>query len=426
MKPNNASMGGFRWTICALLFLATMINYIDRQIIGILKPDLSKQLGWSEDGYGTIVAAFQLAYAFGYLLGGRFMDRVGVKRGLPLVAILWSAACAAHGLVRTVLGFSFARLGLGLTEGGNFPASIKAIGEWFPVRERAIATGIFNSATNVGAIVCPLTVPWLAVRFGWQSAFYVTGAMGVVWVALWAWLYDPPETHPRLSAAEREYIDEGRTQSLDSPAVPWLQLLRCRETWAYTIASALTGPVWWFYLFWFPDFVNKQYHLDKGAANLRVAAVYAVSILGSVGGGWLSLVLLRKGWSRLAARKTSLLVCAIAVVPVFLAPQSADSWVAVGLVGLAAAAHQGWSANLYSFASDVMPRPAVSSLVGLGGFASGLAAMLVAKIVGHVLQVKAGYAPLFAWASSMYIVSILILHLLAGNTDRPALSVPVE
>lgn len=416
-SPRQA-VGHFRWVICGLLFLVTMINYMDRQTIGVLKPRLSHDLGWSEHGYADIVTAFQFAYALGYLYGGRLMDRIGVKRGLPLVAFVWSVASAAHGLVRTVLGFEVARLGLGLAEGGNFPAAIKTVGAWFPVRERALATGIFNSASNIGAVVCPLTVPWLAVRFGWPAAFYITGALGLVWVVAWVLLYDAPETHPRLSEAERAYIEEGRVETDAAPApVPWGSLLRFRATWAYMIANILSNPVWWFYLFWIPDFLQKRFHLTLTQTGHWVGVIYTMAILGSVGGGGLASRLIGRGWSVNAARKLSLLVCAVCVVPVFAAASVPTLWVAALLVGLAAAAHQGWSANLFTFVSDTMPPRAVSSLVGLGGFVASLASMGVAQAVGFVLTKTGSYVTIFGWASTMYLLSLLFIHILVPRIE---------
>jgi ACS family hexuronate transporter-like MFS transporter len=407
------SPGNFRWVICGLLFLGTTINYMDRQIIGVLKPTLSHDLHWSETGYADIVTAFQLAYAIGYLYGGRLMDMFGVKRAYPLTAFLWSIAAAAHGLVRSITGFSVARLGLGLTEGGNFPAAIKTVGEWFPLRERALATGIFNSASNIGAIVCPLTVPWLALRFGWQASFYILGGLGLVWVVLWVLLYDTPERHPRLSSAERQYIEEGRAPvAVAADPVPWKSLLRERAAWAYMIATILTSPVWWFYLFWLPDFLAKHYHLTTQQAGFRVGVVYTISVFGSVGGGWLAARLMAHGWDINRARKTALFVCACCVLPVFGATLVNNSWLTVLLVGLAAAAHQGWSANLFTFASDTMPKRAVSSLVGMGGFAAGLASMVVAQAVGLILTRTGSYVIPFAWASTMYLFGLLFLHLL--------------
>lgn len=417
----TAAGGNFRWTICALLFFATMINYMDRQIIGILKPQLSHELGWTDSGYANIVSAFQLAYACGYLFGGRFMDRFGVKRGLPIAAFLWSVAAAAHGLVRSVTGFTVARLALGITEGGNFPAAIKTVSEWFPVRERALATGLFNSASNIGAIVCPLTVPFLAARFGWPAAFYITGALGLIWLVAWAFLYEPPETHPHLSHSERRYIEEGRAAAIktDVPAqpFPWRNLLGLRATWAYLLASILAGPVWWFYLFWLPDFLSKRYGLNTTETGYRVGVVYAMAIVGSIGGGWLASALLARGWSLNAARKVSLLVSAVCVLPVAAASAVNNSWLTVLIVGVAAAAHQGWSANLYTFVSDTMPKRAVSSLVGLGGFVSGIASMGNAQIVGFVVTKTGGYGLIFLWASTMYLLSLLCVHLLVPKIE---------
>jgi len=415
-------VGNFRWVICGLLFFATAINYIDRQILAILKPSLSHDLHWSQQDYANIVTAFQFTYALGYLFGGRLMDRFGVKRGLPLAVLAWSIFAALHGLMRSVMGFSLARLGLGLAEGGNFPASIKTVSGWFPIQERALATGIFNSASNIGAILCPLTVPLLALKLGWPAAFYITGSLGVVWVAVWMLVYDHPETHPRLSSREREYIERGRPPVVGTAdAVPWRTLLRDRATVAYMGARLLADPVWWFYLFWLPDFLQKRFHLTSTQMGFRVGVVYTLASVGSIGGGWLAAALLGRGWSLNAARKTSLLVCALCVLPVVAASSVANSWVTVLLVGLAAAAHQGWSANLYTFVSDTMPKRAVSTVVGLGGFAAGIASMGNAQIVGYVLTITHNnYVPLFVWASTMYVVAWLFLHLLVPRIEPAA------
>ncbi|MEO7720212.1 MAG: MFS transporter [Capsulimonas sp.] len=422
----HRSVGRFRWVICALLFFGTAINYIDRQILGVLKPQLSHDLHWSQQDYANIVTAFQLTYAFGYLFGGRLMDRFGVKRGLPLAAFVWSVFAAMHGLVRSVAGFSIARLGLGLAEGGNFPASIKTVSEWFPVKERALATGLFNSASNIGAIICPLTVPLMAAKFGWPAAFYITGALGLIWIVAWMLIYDHPETHPRLSSAEREYIQQGSPAATETTAaVSWAALLRYRATWAYMIAGLLAGPVWWFYLFWLPDFLQTRFHLTLTETGFRVGVVYAMAVVGSIGGGWLSGKLLSRGWSLNAARKTALLVCAVCVLPVFAAASVANSWVTVMLVGLAAAAHQGWSANLYTFVSDTMSKRAVSSVVGLGGFVSGIASVFNAQVVGHVLTITHNnYLPIFVWASTMYVFSWLFIQILVPRIERAGGSQP--
>jgi ACS family hexuronate transporter-like MFS transporter len=405
------SGGNYRWVICGLLFASTAINYIDRQTLGILKPTLSRDLHWNETDYANIVSAFQFTYACGYLFGGRLMDRFGVKRGLPFAAFFWSIASAVHGLVRTVFAFTCARFGLGLAEGGNFPAAIRTVSDWFPVKERALATGIFNSASNVGAIICPLTIPWLALHLGWPSAFYITGALGMAWVVAWALIYESPEKHKHVSAAELAYIQEGRT-AVSTEFVPWGTLLKLKASWAYLIATLLTSPVWWFYLFWIPGFLATRFHLTTVKSGFYTSIVYIISIVGSVAGGWFSEMLIRRGWSLNGARKLALLIPAACVVPVFAASSVPSIWTAVILVGVAAASHQAWSANLFTFVSDIMPKRAISSVVGIGGFAGGIAAMFTAQATGWVLVTTKSYVPLFCVASTMYLIALLIMHLL--------------
>ena len=429
--------GNLRWAICALLFFSVALNYICRNIIGILKMPLSNELHWSESDYAHVASAFQFAYAFGYLFGGRLMDRIGVKRGLPLAVFCWSLASAAHGLCAllprggtvtlamplistaaltvplTVLGFVAARVTLGLAEGGNFPAAIKAVAEWFPVRERALATGLFNAGTNAGAILCPFAVPRLYDVWGWPVTFYVTGALGVFWLAAWWWLYEAPERHRRLAPAELAYIRADQPPAAGPKvAVPWLILLRHRAVWAYIAAGILAGPVWTIYMFFLPDFLQKYHHLDLVAVGDWTAVFYFVASFGGVAGGWLAGYLLGRGWSLNAARKVSLLACALAVVPIFLAPSVPAVWLTVLIVGIAGSAHQGWSANLFSFVSDTMPRQAISSVVGLGGFVSYFTGGVVAELIGLILQRTGSYASIFTAASLMYLLSLLILHLL--------------
>ena len=304
--------GNFRWIICGLLFFSVTINYVDRQIIGLLKQPLSRELGWTETDYASIAAWFLWAYAFGYLLGGRVMDWIGVKIGLPVSVFLWSVACAAHGLVRSVVGFRTARVGLGLAEGGNFPGAIKTVAEWFPAKERALATGVFNAGTNVGAIICPLVVPWMATVWGWQMAFYITGTLGIFWIVIWALVYDVPEQHRRLSDSERAYIQRGQSQVVnEKSSVPWLSLFRYRAVWAYLIAGILAGPIWPIYLFFLPDFLQKRFSLTLAELGLPVAIFYLVASFGGVAGGWLASKLIDRGWSLNAARKVSLLACAV-------------------------------------------------------------------------------------------------------------------
>jgi len=408
----RANVGRYRWVICALLFFAATINYMDRQIIGLLKPILAKEFNWTETDYANVVFSFQLAYAIGLLLVGGIIDRIGVKRGFSLAVILWSIAAAAHGFARSVFGFCAARFGLGLAEAGNFPASIKSVGEWFPKKERALATGLFNSGTNVGALVTPLLVPWLANNWGWPTAFYVTGAVGTIWVLLWSWLYHEPDRHPHVSAQELAYI---RSDPPDPPQqYPWAKLFGHRQTWAFSLAKLLTDPFWWFYLFWIPPFLNDQFgvKVDPKEMGLPVLTIYMMASVGSIGGGWISSRLIKQGWSVNAGRKTAMLVCAIAVVPIIFASKVANMWTAVLLIGLAAAAHQGFSANLFTLVSDTVPRKAVSSVVGIGGMAGAMGGMFIAKIVGYVLDATGkNYLVPFLMAGFAYLVALAVVHL---------------
>ena len=439
-----AKSGKFRWVICALLFFSVAVNYLDRLVIGILKKPLSGQLGWSDSDYGNIAAAFSFAYAFGYLFGGRLTDRLGVKRGLPLFVLCWSAAAMAHGLCgligvedqfrmqypwfsaaekgivwmtlampMTAAGFVVARIVLGLAEGGNFPAAIKTVAEWFPIKERALATGWFNTGTNVGAILCPIAVPWIFQRIGWEATFYVTGATGFVWVVAWWLLYDSPEKHRRLSPAELAYIKSGQPAVEATPVkVPWLSLLGYRAVWAYVLAGILAAPAWGFYQFFVPDFLDKSFHLDLQTTGWWTAVFFTIAMVGGVAGGWLAEKLLDRGWSLNAARKISLLVCALAVVPVFLAPFAGSVWLAVLIVGIAGSAHQGWSANLFSLVSDTMPKEAISSVVGLGGFVAYFTGGFVNGITGHILEKTGSYVLVFAYFSGMYVLSLILIQLL--------------
>lgn len=549
--------------ICGLLFFSVAVNYIDRLTLGILKGPLSESLGWSDLDYGYIAAAFSFAYAFGYLFGGWAMDRVGVKRGLPIFVLVWSAAAMAHGLCGffgvkemfrmsypwfswtekafmvmtltmplTAAGFMFARILLGLSEGANFPAAIKIVAEWFPVKERALATGIFNAGTNVGAVLCPITVPWIYLHLGWETTFYVTGGTGFVWVIAWWLIYDHPETHKRLSDAEREYIREGLPAVEEKKVkVPWIRLLGYRAVWAYVIAGILAAPAWGFYQSFLPDFLAKQFaapqlavadmpdvsalagklnqpndkvslylrsqfspetqallardqNANGSGTNLSTALVedlnklilapalldtnvfsgvqlreetqellakpaltnmiphinrlmledaypkaiprmmslqaigwwtgafFGLAAIGGVLGGWLAGRLMTKGWSLNAARKVTFLICALAVVPVLLAPSAGSAWLAVLIIGIAGSAHQGWSANLFSFVSDTMPRQAISSVVGLGGFVAYFTGGFVNGITGYIVQKTGGYTLVFVYFSGMYLISLLAIQLL--------------
>ncbi|RHW17480.1 MFS transporter [Sphingomonas gilva] len=404
-----------RWTVCALLFFATTINYIDRQVIGILKPVLETEFGWSELDYADIVFWFQAAYAIGLFAVGRFVDRVGVKWGYAIAVIVWSIAGMAHAGARTVAGFAMARFALGIGEAGNFPAAVKATGEWFPKKERALATGIFNAGSNVGAILTPLAVPPIVIAWGWQAAFLITGALGFVWVILWLLTYRLPEDHPKVSPAELAHIRSDPAESTEK--IGWLALLRYRQTWAFAVAKFMTDPIWWFFLFWLPDFFAKTYGLDLVSFGPPLIAVYLIADVGSVAGGWLSSHLIKRGWTVNAGRKTAMLACALCVVPVSLAIHAENLIVAVAIIGLAAAAHQGWSANVFTLVSDLMPRRATASVVGIGGMAGAIGGMLMAKYAGHVLESVGNYTPIFALIGSVYLIALLIVHLISPRLE---------
>jgi len=414
-NPTAPSTGGrigrFRWVICALLFFATAINYMDRQILGLLKPDLAKSFQWSETDYSQIVVAFQAAYAVGQILFGPFIEWVGTKSAYALSIIFWSLAAMSHAAARSVFGFGGARFALGLGEAGNFPTAIKTVAEWFPAKERALATGIFNSGSNVGAIFAPLLVPWLASQFGWRASFVILGIAGFVWLIFWFLFYDSPETSRRLRAAEREHIQRGLPVGNEKP-IPWRAMLRYRQTWAYVATGIFVGPVWWFYLFWLPDFFNKQYGLNLKAFGPPLVLVYTFTCFGSIGGGAFSSWLLRRGWSINAARKTTLLICALATVPVVLATRVPNVWIATALFAFAAAAHQGWSANMYTVVSDIFPKRAVASVVGLAGTVAALASMAFSWLVGNILQDTGVYDTILLLCGSAYVVALAIFHFL--------------
>lgn len=413
----SARIGRYRWTICALLFFAATINYMDRQVIGILKPTLMSKdaLGWDEIAYSNVVFWFQLAYATGFIFMGRLMDRLGTRRGFSLSVVFWSLAAMAHSLAHSVTTFSIARFGLGIGESGNFPASVKTVAEWFPKRERALATGIFNAGTNVGAIVTPLSVPWIVGRYGWRMAFIVTGATGFVWLVAWIALYRKPHEHPRVKRAELDYINSDPPER--DTKIPWLRLIPHRQTWAFIVAKFMTDPIWWFYLFWIPGFLHDQFKLPLNSltSGLPLVVIYMMADVGSIGGGWLSSSLIKRGLPVSRARKSAMLVCALCVVPIVLVSQISSMWVAVVLIGLAAAAHQGWSANVFTMTSDMFPRRAVGSVVGIGGMAGAVGGMLIAKVVGYVLEWTGSYLPIFIIAGSAYLVALLFIHLLAPH-----------
>nr|WP_295663685.1 MFS transporter [Polymorphobacter sp.] len=402
--------GHIRWTVAALLFFATTINYLDRQVLGVLKPTLSTELHWSESDYADIVFWFQAAYAIGLLCFGRIIDRIGTRRGYAVAIGVWSVAAILHAGVRSASGFAIVRFVLGLGEAGNFPAGIKTIAEWFPKRERALAAGLMNAGSNVGAVITPLIVPILVLSFGWRSAFIVTGAVGFIWLAAWLAIYRVPRAHKRLGAAELALIESDPPDPV--VAVRWRDLFRLRATWAFVIAKFLTDPIWYLFLFWLPDFFAKTYHLDLKTFGPPLVVIYVLADVGSIGGGWLSSTLIKRGFSVNDGRKLALLVSAILVIPVAFASVASSLWLAVGIVGLAAAAHQGWSANLYALVTDTVPKSAVASVIGIGSAAGAVGGMIMAKSVGAILDGIGSYLPIFIWASSIYLVALLIVHLL--------------
>lgn len=412
MSSRAGSSGGVRWTICAMLFAATSINYVDRQVIGLLKPTLQNNIGFTESDYGYIVAAFQVAYAGGLVLAGRLVDRLGIRSGYSLFIALWSVASMAHALVRSALGFGVARFFLGLGESGNFPAAIKTVAEWFPQSERSFATGIFNSGANVGAIIAPAIIPWITLRFGWRAAFVTSGLFGLPWIAWWVTYYRRPSQYGILTSAELQHIC-GEASAPVEQGSPWWKLLTYRQTWAFSIAKFLTDPIWWFYLFWLPSFFDSRFHLGLSHLGLPLIIVYNISIVGSIGGGWLPALFYRRGMDLAKARMTAMFICAVSALPVLMAGRLNSEWTVMALLGLAAAAHQGWSANLYTTASDMFPRAAVGTVVGIGGMAGAIGGALFSVGVGKILEFTHSYVTLFSISASVYLISLGILYGLA-------------
>jgi len=410
-EPNAAAApaGHYRWVIVALLFVVTTINYMDRNLLGVLKPTIQGELHFSESEFGQIVFAFSIAYAIGYASMGAFTDKVGVRIGLAVAATVWCVASAAHGLVASVAGFTVARIVLGLGEGGNFPTCIKCVATWFPVRDRALATGVFNSGSNIGGLLAPLIAAFVTAYWGWQTAFYATGLVGLVWVAFWLLMYKPPEEHPKVSPAELAYIQSD--PEVPSKRIPWVELLRYPGTWTYIVGGILTNPVWWFYNNWVPSFLFSKFHVNLLALGLPLVVIYLLTDVGSVAGGWLSGRLIKAGFGVFTARKLALLTCAACTVPVFMAAMVDSMWTAVLLIGLAMAAHQGFSANLFTLVSDTMPKDAVAGAVGLGGGISSIFGGFSAILVGRLLDAtNNNYTLLFFIGASAYAFAVVAVH----------------
>ncbi|QHV96871.1 MFS transporter [Spirosoma endbachense] len=414
----------YRWQITSLLFAATTINYLDRQVISLLKPTLERVFIWTETDYSHIVMAFQGAYALSFVTFGWGIDRIGSKIGYSISVFIWSIAAMLHAIASNAFSFGIFRALLGLGEGGNFPASIKAVTEWFPQKERAFATGIFNSGTNIGAVVAPLLVPWILGHYGWQAAFLVTGAIGFIWLIFWWIYYESPARHKKISAQELVYIG-GLSQSNTESAVNWLDLLKRRQTWAFIMGKLLTDPVWWFFLFWLPSFLAATFHVDLTRPSLPLIIIYSSATIGSVGGGYITGYFLQRGWSVNWSRKIAMFVFALCIVPIMVIQFASSLWQVIGLLSLAVAAHQAWSANLFTLVSDLFPKKAVSSVVGIGGMAGSLGGLLFPILVGSLLDtykalgsITTGYNILFVLCGSAYLVALLCIHLLAPSLKQ--------
>lgn len=401
-------VGNYRWRILTLLFFATTINYIDRQVIGILKPFIAEDLGWGEADYGYIVTAFQIAYAIGLITTGRFLDKYGTRVGYLWAIVVWSVAGMAHAAARGVTSFALARFVLGIGESANFPAAVKSVAEWFPKKERAFATGLFNSGSTVGAIIAPIIVSGITLALGWQWAFIITGALGFIWIIFWLAYYRAPEKHPELSKEEFQYINQDE-ELLQKTDVKWLSLFKYKQTYAICSTRFISDWVWWFFLFWIPDFLNKMHGIDIKEVVLPLIIIYAVSSVGGIAGGWLSSKFLQMGKSVDFARKSTILLCALIILPVMFVSLTQNLWVAVGLIALAAAGHQGWASNIFTLVSDIYPKNAVGSMMGLSGFFGAIGGALSATFVGLLLESTGSYFVIFLVASSVYIINWLIL-----------------
>lgn len=420
--PERRSIFGdkLRWSICGLLFFATTVNYVDRQVLGILKPVLEKELGWKDADYGWIVFTFQLAYALMMPFAGRAMDWLGTRTGYAIAVLVWSAASMCHSLATTPFQFAMARFGLGLGESSNFPAALKTVADWFPKGERAFATGVFNSGSNIGAIVAPLMVPVIAAHFGWRSSFLFTGGLDIIWLILWLSFYRQPREHKLITQKELALIEADHSTEAAAVNLPYSKLLTKRAAWAYLFGKFLTDPVWWFYLFWVPGFLHDKYNLDLTHLGLPLIIIYVVADVGSILGGYLSKGMIARGMAPGSARKTAMLICAICVTPVSLIMFTGGNlWLTVALISLATAAHQGWSANLFTIPSDTFPRKAVGSVAGLGGMGGSVGGMLVAPAIGIWLDYShKSYGPLFLAAGGAYLLALLVIHLLVPKLEQ--------
>jgi ACS family hexuronate transporter-like MFS transporter len=412
--------GRYRWTIAALLFGAATVNYVDRQVIGLLAPTLTRELHWSEADYGVIISWWSIFYGLGAVFMGRLLDRIGVRRGLTIAVSTWSVAAIAHAFVRTVTGFSVARAVLGIGESANFPAAGKAIAEWFPKKERALAFGLFNAGPNVAVVFAALFVPWVTLALGWRWAFVATGTLDLLWLALWLAIYRDPERHPRLTKEELAYIHSDPIES--SAPMPWGPLWLRRQTLAFLVGKVMTDPVWFFYLFWLPKFLDAKFGVKLSGLPLPLIVIYSAASAGSIGGGWASGRLIKRGWTVNRARKMTMLVAALAIVPTILAPRASSLWIAIAIVSVAATAHQWWSTNLQTLPSDMYPAQAVASVMGIGLFGSMTASFFFQRATGNILQLTHGdYVPVFAVLGFLYLAALGVIHLLVPRLEAAKL-----
>jgi ACS family hexuronate transporter-like MFS transporter len=428
----SAKIKNYRWLIVVLLFTATVINYLDRQIIGLLKPILEKEFNWTETDFARIVMAFTAAYALGLLVFGRFIDKTGTKLGYTITVVVWSLAGMFHAVARSAFGFSIARFILGLGEAGNFPAAMKTVAEWFPKKERALATGIFNSGTSVGVVVALLIVPWILTSYGWQEVFWITGALGFVWLIFWLIFYEVPSRQKRLTTEEYTLITSGQetqtSEEAGNTSINWYKLFTVPQTWAFIAGKGLIDPIFWFFLFWLPSYFSSTFNLDLKKPSLELMIIYAATTVGSIGGGYFSSWLIKRGWPTLKARKTALIIFAVLEVSIILAQFATDVWVAVALISLAVAVHQAWATNVFTLASDMFPKQAVSSVVGIGGTAGAIGGILFPILVGSLLDtykaagnLTGGYNVLFTICGFTYLVAWTIIHLLTRKSKIVAL-----
>jgi ACS family hexuronate transporter-like MFS transporter len=430
IKPMpQTKIGNYRWRIVALLFFATTINYLDRQIIGLLKPTLEKEFAWTETDFARIVMAFTAAYAIGLLVSGRVIDKIGTKAGYTITVVVWSVAAMLHAVARSAFGFGLARVGLGLGEAGNFPAAMKAVAEWFPKKERAQATGIFNAGTSIGVVMALILAPAILKYFGWQEVFWITGALGFIWLIFWLVFYEVPSRQKRLSAAERSYITSGQDEeapgAVPAGAIKWHKLFTMPQTWAFVTGKGLIDPIYWFFLFWLPSYFSATFNLDLKKPSPQLMLIYAATTAGSIGGGYFSSWLIKKGMPTLKARKTALLCFAVLELSIILAQFATDIWVAVGLLSLAVALHQAWATNIFTTASDMFPKEAVSSVVGIGGMAGAVGGILFPVLVGYLLDtykaqgnLAGGYNLLFTICGCTYLTAWVIIHVLTRKAKK--------